>query len=257
MLYAVGIGPFQSEEARQAAHWIASSATVVTVRDRASADTLAAMGVAGAIQTADPALNLIAKAPAPKYLRTLPAKGNGPIIGVNLRHWAFDGATSAAFQAVSQVCRYLITKRGAWILVCPFNRSERELTLAHHLAKSIGGKRVRVLPYNQDPAILMWLCGRLDLMIAMRLHASILALGSGTPAIGLAYDPKVSQLFADAGLANWCVDAEQVDGSVLAERADALLARNQHWRRQVRASLAPLQKRERVNLQQLMAMLPL
>ncbi|MBI4533764.1 MAG: polysaccharide pyruvyl transferase family protein, partial [Candidatus Melainabacteria bacterium] len=46
----------------------------------------------------------------------------------------------------------------------------------------------------QLPSQWLTLIGRLDLVIGMRLHALLMALSQGIPTVGLAYDPKVSQL---------------------------------------------------------------
>ena len=41
-----------------------------------------------------------------------------------------------------------------------------------------------------------------EMVVAMRLHAAVLAAGTLTPIVGLSYDPKVSSFFAQVGLAD-------------------------------------------------------
>ncbi|HZL36082.1 MAG TPA: polysaccharide pyruvyl transferase family protein [Tepidisphaeraceae bacterium] len=54
-----------------------------------------------------------------------------------------------------------------------------------------------------------------DCMIAMPLHASIFAMSSGVPSIGLAYDLKVEKLYRQARLEPFCFNAAHVDAAQL------------------------------------------
>jgi polysaccharide pyruvyl transferase WcaK-like protein len=47
------------------------------------------------------------------------------------------------------------------------------------------------------PAQWISLFSRCKIMVAMRLHALIMALKAGVPVVGIAYDPKVSHLLAE------------------------------------------------------------
>jgi polysaccharide pyruvyl transferase WcaK-like protein len=47
---------------------------------------------------------------------------------------------------------------------------------------------------------------QVDILIGARLHASIIALLAGVPALGIAYRPKVAQFFAMNGLERYCID---------------------------------------------------
>ncbi|REJ32114.1 MAG: hypothetical protein DIU84_10680 [Bacillota bacterium] len=51
--------------------------------------------------------------------------------------------------------------------------------------------------------------GELDMLIATRLHALILAAVAGTPSIGIAYRSKVQAIFADNGREKWAVSPEE------------------------------------------------
>lgn len=57
-----------------------------------------------------------------------------------------------------------------------------------------------------------------DLVIGMRLHSIIMAVGLGIPAIALAYDPKVTQFCAEVGIQS-CCDLGSTDRELLVEQA--------------------------------------
>jgi polysaccharide pyruvyl transferase WcaK-like protein len=59
--------------------------------------------------------------------------------------------------------------------------------------------------------------GEVDLMIGARLHADIFALMTGTPAIGIAYRPKVASFFSAHGLKDYSIELSKLDPPSLCE----------------------------------------
>lgn len=51
--------------------------------------------------------------------------------------------------------------------------------------------------------------GRLEFMVAMRLHSVIFAVQNAVPVIGIAYAPKVRNLFSDLGLSEFCLEPDE------------------------------------------------
>lgn len=72
-------------------------------------------------------------------------------------------------------------------------------------------RRVWVLDRELEPQDLLTLMGELDMLIATRLHALILATVAGTPSIGIAYRSKVQAIFSDNGREHWTVSPEETD----------------------------------------------
>jgi polysaccharide pyruvyl transferase WcaK-like protein len=60
------------------------------------------------------------------------------------------------------------------------------------------GRRCHRLTFEDLVLPSQWLSliGSLDLVVGMRLHSLIMALSSGVPVVGLAYDPKVARVLA-------------------------------------------------------------
>lgn len=51
--------------------------------------------------------------------------------------------------------------------------------------------------------------GRLEFMVAMRLHSIIFAVQNAIPVIGIAYAPKVRNFFSDLGLSEFCLEPDE------------------------------------------------
>jgi polysaccharide pyruvyl transferase WcaK-like protein len=58
---------------------------------------------------------------------------------------------------------------------------------------------------------------KVDLIIGARLHANILAMLTGTPALGIAYRPKVMSFFAANKLKDYCIELSRLNAQNLSE----------------------------------------
>src|SRR3972149_24450 len=98
MLYAVGVGPLRSPEARQLTGELFEAADGVTVRDAPSRELLAELGCSvEAIEVVpDPAFHLPRGAADPAIAGVLQGMQR-PILGVSLRYWA-SGVVPAEWQ---------------------------------------------------------------------------------------------------------------------------------------------------------------
>lgn len=239
MLYAVGVGPFRTTEAENAVSWLASTCDVVTVRDHASARKLETLGVRNVILAADPAINLAEKADH-TLKRNFQHHRNRPVVGLNLRSW-FD-QTQTGMRILQSAAEHLIQRYHARIVMLPFNRSPKELQLSRTLAKQLPPKAATVLAYNQSPAALKDLCGQLDIMVAMRLHASILAMGAGTPSLGISYDPKVAQFYDEMGLAQFSLGLDESGPDKIRPLLDLLMDSRKRVKVELGRQVARLQK---------------
>jgi polysaccharide pyruvyl transferase CsaB len=267
-LYGLGIGPFHTAEAARATAWICGLADVLTVRDQGSYDLLRQLGVERAELTADPAVRMgepdfagnaagsAAVTPegaatrhggTPALLRS--DSDTLPTIGLNLREWTYAPEEGRKVrQALLDTVNQLVRERGAKLKVFPFNRSKREVKLAEDFMALLPAGSAELSSYEgQSPMEMKRQFGELDLVIAMRLHACILSLSAGTPAIGLSYDPKVTQFYAELRLPELCVDIREADSELLHGKAQSILADGALWRERASALMAPLRKREERN----------
>jgi len=220
-IFAQGIGPLRGRLGRWATARCVRRAAAITVRDQASAELLAEIGVAGErIEvTADPALTLV-PAPQAEIAEILGAAGvptDRPLLGLAAREW---GGGEEALEELAETTRRAAAEWEPQVLVLPFQRSE-DLELCRSLAAAIPDAVPLEGPLR--PAELMAIIGRLEMLVAMRLHALIFAAAQAVPAVGVAYDPKVAAFCERAGQPCIALDAVGELGELL-ERAWAARA---------------------------------
>ncbi len=250
-IFAQGIGPLRGRMGRWATARCVRRAAAITVRDQASAQLLAEIGVAHErIEvTADPALTLV-PAPQAQISEILGAAGvptDRPLLGLAARevgqvpspvlpprqgyggqvagraggsNGGQGGGGKAALEELAQTTRRVASQWEAQVIVLPFQRSE-DLELCRSLAAAIPDAVSLEAPLR--PAELMAIIGRLEMLVAMRLHALIFAAAQAVPAVGIAYDPKVAAFCERAGQPCIALDATGELGELL-ERAWAVCA---------------------------------
>lgn len=93
--------------------------------------------------------------------------------------------------------------------------------------------RAMVLPPHLDAAEIKWVVARLDWFVGSRMHATIAALSTCTPAAAYAYSDKTLGVFETCGAGSQVVDARRSHG---VEAVEAILA-SFHDRQSIRAQL--------------------
>ena len=216
MLWACGVGPLRTEEARAAVRATFGLATRASVRDRESHQLLLELGVPpGKVAvTADPAFGLAAPAAA-EAAELLGARGvslQRPLVAVAPRPWS-EGVDEEAWQttltaALSALHRTTDTQ----ILLLPFHVGYDD-PVAFRLQELLGKAGVRqgdvhVIAGDRTPEETLGVIGACDLVVAMRLHSLVFSMLAGTAAVALAYDPKVRQLARQTGHEELCRDLD-------------------------------------------------
>jgi polysaccharide pyruvyl transferase CsaB len=231
MLYGVGAGPLTSEVGRRLTRLAFERANPATVRDQASADLVKSIGVTRAVEvTADPAW-LIAPTPHER-VRTLLREAGVPespakLVAVAIRHWAIGVAPDDWQARLAAALDELAAD--ATILFVPFQAgTEGDLTNDRAASERVRdrmrhARAAAILTNLESPSDVQGVFSVCDLVIAMRLHAGILAAGAGTPVLGLAYDAKVSLILDQAGLGSQVLQLAEFSPQELVLRARAML----------------------------------
>ncbi|HCA47912.1 MAG TPA: polysaccharide pyruvyl transferase CsaB [Armatimonadetes bacterium] len=197
IIHAQGLGPLRGALAhRLVAHALAGAACV-TLRDEASYALARQLGAPEErlLLAADPAF-LLEPAEDAEVSAILGAAGmapDQPLVGLVVREWR--GAREA-LGPLARVARMAREECEARVVILPFQFPD-DLEVSHALAALAPG--AVLLERELHPRTLCALIGRLELLVAMRLHALIFAAAAAVPAVGLSYDPKVEALCEGAG----------------------------------------------------------
>lgn len=183
-LMGQGVGPVRRFLGRRMTAAAYNAADMITVRDPASAQTLKELGVTKGVRvTADSALIL----PRPQIADDAQnfAVGNMKTVGISARpHKKVDVA-----KVFGELAKLLYQANYIPQLV-EMDRNE-DGALITEISKVQGGK-VPELRKIATPMQMQQRMARMDSVIAMRLHAGVLAASVGVPPFMVSYDPKVT-----------------------------------------------------------------
>lgn len=256
MVFGQGVGPIHSAFNRQLVKMAFAKTRVMTVRDQASVELLEAMKLPRdrVVLTADPVLCLEPADPGriAQIWAGVGLRPDVPTIGISVRPW--HTWFERQFKVFSTVISHVARAVGAQILLLPFQQPGDE-RITEELRDCLSYRpdeqlsEVAMLHEYLSPQEMLGLIARLDMVVAMRLHAVIMAAASGVPAVGIAYDPKVSHF---AALWDFPV-IPSVEALEHAERLEATLMnlwRDRHaFRERMRGAATEIVGRARLNFE--------
>lgn len=225
----LGVGPLTDPYARKTVKFLASQADSIYVRDPESAALLRSLPVDESRLTVGPdsvyAIDLdVVEPQVPDEVRRLREEGY-TVVGLNLRPWAQEDMLAVALRVRDALVALAgqLAEQGKKLAVVALpmqagDRMDRGAIgqVTRRLPKSIPS----VFVDRQGEITLEEYLGTLeccDAVLAMRLHAALIAHRVGVPVVGLCYDPKVYRHFAE-------VD-RTVDGLDLTADAPAMTER--------------------------------
>jgi polysaccharide pyruvyl transferase CsaB len=213
MLYACGVGPLFTDEGREMVRLVFSLAHCATVRDAESKALLEEIGMDGArvLVTADPAFSLQMADPqrVDAILAQSQINPGLPLICVAPRPWEFGISQSTWEKQLAQNLALFASKKAAQILLIPFHKGYDDATI-QRIQAQLPADTVRVLGNGYSVSEIASVIGRSNLLVGMRLHSLLFAILTGTPAVALAYDPKVRNLARRIGHEEICLDLEDL-----------------------------------------------
>lgn len=185
LLLGQGVGPLKTFLGKRLAKSAFDAADVLAVRDPGSLNALKELGVRRPIHvTADSAFLL----PRPPESADGGFNvGNMKTVGIAPRAVKEKGRDIVGLFA--EFCR-LVYQSGTMPVLIEMDRNE-DGQLIQEISKRQGGK-IPDIKKIATPMQLQQRISRMDLMVAMRLHAGILASSVGIPPLMVSYDPKVT-----------------------------------------------------------------
>ncbi|MBS1996440.1 MAG: polysaccharide pyruvyl transferase CsaB [Cyanobacteria bacterium SZAS LIN-2] len=195
LVYAQGLGPLRRSVSQFCTRAVFNLADAITLRDDKSMAMLNQWGIKGSL-TEDPVW-LLKPGQLPEttavQMKAL-RKDHKKLIGLSLREGG--GFTPAH---ISELARSLdkTLPADAAVVGLPLQRQQDEPVLDQFAEDFRALGRVCHRPTLDDltlPSQWLSLIGSLDMVVGMRLHSLIMALSSGVPVVGIAYDPKVARV---------------------------------------------------------------
>jgi polysaccharide pyruvyl transferase CsaB len=181
-----GVGPLNRYFGKQMAVGAFNAADAIVVRDPGSAALLRQLGVKTPVRVAADPVFLLPK-PAEREDQTSFQVGEMRTVGLAPR--PLGKRTKDVAQLFADLARLLF--QGNFMPVLIEMDREEDGDLIQQINKLQGGK-VPDLRKVQTPMQLQQRIARMDSVIAMRLHAGVLATTVGVPPFMVSYDPKVT-----------------------------------------------------------------
>lgn len=189
-----GVGPLKTFFGKRFARAAFDRADVLVVRDPQSAQTVRSLGCKVNPRVAADLAFLL---PDPD-LANAPAFSAGGMKTVGLSIRPFGKLTPQIVETFSDLARLLF--KAGWMPVMMGLDENEDFALMDQISKKNGGK-VPDLKGVSGPVPLQQRIARMDAVIAMRLHAGVLAATVGVPPYMVSYDPKVNAFANSLGLA--------------------------------------------------------
>jgi len=265
ILYAVGIGPVTTRLGRLLLKRLTSQVNLITVRDEASQAILSqyCVPVDRIHVTADPAILLSPMSPD-EVSRILSQAGvssdKRPRIGLAVRSWypyAMRNKVAAAkHQArwesdMAEAADKLVESLDAELVFVPMQDYTEPFDDAacagRIMARMKHWERARRLARGLDPVTVMGALGAMDLVVAMRLHALILASAMSIPVVGIIYDPKVREFLKSIGQPDAGLEMNGMSPEALVAVVCSVWAQREEMSARMVAAVEHLQARARLN----------
>lgn len=197
--FGLGVGPLSDPAARAAVNLSGLIAESVVVRDEASLRLLGDLGPWPAAPTQAP--DIAYSFPLEVGRPPAKPKGSAPYIVVNARPW---GRVHGAVDVVPAVLMEVAARRGMRVIGVPMQPVDE--TEMKKWASRYGSEAFDVVSVDLQLSELLPLLKGASAVVAMRLHASLLAHRLGRPSVGLNYDPKIAAHFSELRRSEYVVD---------------------------------------------------
>lgn len=230
MIYAQGIGPVSCEKSKKLIKKVCDKVDFISVRDSESAALLKRLGVTGVPMavTADPVLAMkrLDEEEISSFIeRSVPSVKDGKFnVAISVRPWK---SKNDYISEIAAACDIICDKFGADIYLIPFQLTQ-DYAVCQAVLDKMKSKASIIAPQNRDDGVFQYtpeemagLIGKMDALIAMRLHALIFAASYDVVSAGIIYDPKVGAFADSAGMLSWNLE-EVSSGDLVAFVADCM-----------------------------------
>ena len=215
-----GVGPLTTKWGRFLAKSILCMAEKISVRDRASYDTLLSLGLESRTR-----LGFDLSALLKTTLQTKPAKR---ILGISVSpaFEIYEGNREKDSLVLDQVVKAIKYNPGwdVWLFVIKGESVLDDFSATMELQGKLKPLKVTVVPYNPDTNKFLDKVGQCSAFVGMRYHACLFAYLSNLPLLVINYHPKCNALAEEIGLAKkGVISLSEILGGQLPRRLRCLM----------------------------------
>jgi polysaccharide pyruvyl transferase CsaB len=252
VVFGAGAKPLRSWYGRRVVRDFLRKARYISVRDDDSLRILQQLGITGVELTADSAF--FAKPSTPQALRDLlgeyGVRDDESLLVVAPRLLSSERKrlylqermspelireTPATLAAA--IDRLSVRVGRVVLMAMHYHGPDSDVPMIREVLRLTTASNVLFIDRELRPELAIALFQRARLVLAVRLHALLLAASMGTPVVGIAYEQKVLSLFARLGAEPYCLDLFTLDADELVATAERALsgesAIRQHLARRV------------------------
>lgn len=195
----LGVGPLKEPSGRSLVRLMASLSTILSVRDRRSDALLSSLVDPAKQRSVDGDLAFAWDIPGRTPRMVSETDRRRPVIGVNVR--VPEGQNSdeknAGWPGLADALASLSNRYNCEFVGLPFHNDDYDELF--RLFEACGDVAWTVLPFTTDAAQVAADLGSCDLVVAMRLHASILSHRMDVVSVGLNYEDKIEDYYHEVG----------------------------------------------------------
>lgn len=224
VIYSEGLGPFHSKIAKMIARYFFNKCVYISVRDEISRNNLLNLGgIHVPVDVVADSAFLLEE--ASQDTRFNHKNGNKKLIGVAVSKLAakygfkykdMKDSYYGFLKFMAEVIDWLIDYHQAEIVLIPHvvQAGRDDFETAKEIKDLIKHKEtVRIVDKSLNAAELKAVISHCDLIIASRMHASIAALSTGIPVVGISYSHKMKGIFRLMGVDS-VVDIRELDWKI-------------------------------------------
>lgn len=239
LLFTQSLGPFRSSRNRAFVRRLLPRVELLLARDQLSARHVAeAKALPRALACSSDGVFALADEQRLRKAAERTWPRSTPRIAVSVRAWKhFSHGDRAAGmeryqQAVAAGITFLVREKSArvtFISTCQgiaeykVQDSKVAEAICNLLPEDVCQSVVVDHSFRTPDALIAKL-SEFDLVVATRMHAAILSLVAGTPALPIAYEFKTKELFDSLGWRDWVLDIESLEGALVVDRLSNLVA---------------------------------
>lgn len=252
VVYANGIGPVRGKRNRKLVVKVLQRASAITLRDEDSLQELRNMGLSrqDILVTADPVFSLepVGTEAAKRLWAQAGIPAEAPVLGISLRAVSPSAAERLA-ELFDGICRDT-----GYIPVFLCMQPSSDFRGAKSVMELMNTKSY-LLPDQLTAQEMMSALGNMKLVISMRLHTLIFAAAAGTPVMGFDYDPKVISMLRTLEMPSLGT-VQDLNVSQGRQLVAEFVAREEDYRRSIKAAAQALREKEKENERVLTEQLP-